>query len=158
MRIVKTDHTGRICIISTQASRLIWVFVWPKPKSLIRHTAAQITDYMPSLLLFSQYTWAPPWENLSWTFSTKSDKNRAVLPQKIVRGLKFWIRKKRDVTIYVAKTKPLISCTVTAHLICAFVSAYAKIRFSNEAAQMTLYIILLLNLKVPTTTIVCQTL
>ena len=32
-------------------------------------------------------------------------------------------------SIYVAKTRPLISCTVTAHLICAFVFAYAKTSF-----------------------------
>ena len=32
-------------------------------------------------------------------------------------------------TIYVAKTKALISCTVTAQLICAFVFTYAKIGF-----------------------------
>ena len=38
--------------------------------------------------------------------------------------------------IYVAKTKALISCTVTAQLICTFVFAYAKSRFSHDAAQM----------------------
>ena len=36
----------------------------------------------------------------------------------------------------VAKTKALISCTVTARLICTFVFAYAKSRFSHEAAQI----------------------
>ena len=37
-------------------------------------------------------------------------------------------------TIYVAKTKALISLAITAKLICVFVFAYAKIRFSlNEA-------------------------
>ena len=35
-----------------------------------------------------------------------------------------------------AKTKALISFAVTAKLICAFVFAYAKIRFSHVAAQM----------------------
>ena len=46
-----------------------------------------------------------------------------------------------DCTIYVAKTKALISCAVTAQLICAFVFAYTKSRFSHEAAQMlTLYL------------------
>ena len=32
-------------------------------------------------------------------------------------------------SIYVAKTKALISCAVTAHLICAYVFAYAKTSF-----------------------------
>ena len=40
-----------------------------------------------------------------------------------------------DCTIYVAKTKVLISCAVTAQLICAFVFAYAKSRSSHDAAQ-----------------------
>ena len=37
----------------------------------------------------------------------------------------FVYRKKRDGTIYVAKTKALISFAVTAKLICVFVFAYA---------------------------------
>ena len=41
----------------------------------------------------------------------------------------------RDCTIRVAKTKALISCAVTAQLICVFVFAYAKIRFSHVAAH-----------------------
>ena len=36
-----------------------------------------------------------------------------------------------DCTIYVAKTKALFSWAVTAELKCAFVFAYARIRFSN---------------------------
>ena len=40
-----------------------------------------------------------------------------------------------DCTIYVAKTKALISCAVTAQLICAFGFAYAKRRFSHDAAR-----------------------
>ena len=36
----------------------------------------------------------------------------------------------------VAKTKALISCAVTAQLICAFVFAYAKSRFSHDAAYL----------------------
>ena len=42
----------------------------------------------------------------------------------------------RGCTIYVAKTKALISCTDTAHLICVFVFAYANCWFSHDAAQM----------------------
>ena len=37
---------------------------------------------------------------------------------------------------YLAKTKVLISCTVTMQLICAFVFAYAKSRFSHDAAHI----------------------
>ena len=39
-------------------------------------------------------------------------------------------------TIHVVKTKALISCAVTAQLICAFVFAYAKSWFSDVAAHL----------------------
>ena len=42
----------------------------------------------------------------------------------------------RHCAIPVAKTEVLISCEVTAQLICAFVFAQAKIRFSHDAAQL----------------------
>ena len=38
--------------------------------------------------------------------------------------------------MYIAKIKALISCAVTAQLICVFAFAYAKIRFSHDAAHM----------------------
>ena len=41
-----------------------------------------------------------------------------------------------DCTIYVAKTKALISFAVTVKLICVFVFAYAKIWFSHSAAHL----------------------
>ena len=41
-----------------------------------------------------------------------------------------------DCTIFVAKTKALISCTVTARLIGSFAFAYEKRRFSHDAAHM----------------------
>ena len=41
-----------------------------------------------------------------------------------------------DCTISVAKTKALISFAVTAKLICVFVFAYAKSRFSHAEAHM----------------------
>ena len=56
--------------------------------------------------------------------------------------------KKGDCTTYVAKTKALISFTVTVQLICVFVFAYAKSRFSHDAAQFILVSILLFLLKV----------
>ena len=40
----------------------------------------------------SFFNWAASWENLSSWFSTRSDTNRAVQPQKMARGLKFWIQ------------------------------------------------------------------
>ena len=49
----------------------------------------------------------------------------------------FVFRKERDCTIYVAKTKALISFAVTAKLICVFVFAYTKSRFSHDAARLT---------------------
>ena len=42
-----------------------------------------------------------------------------------------------DCTIRVAITKALISFAVTAKLICVFVFAYAKSRFSHGAAHIT---------------------
>ena len=38
--------------------------------------------------------------------------------------------------MYVVKAKALISCAVTTQLICAFVFAYAKSRFSLDEAQI----------------------
>ena len=42
-------------------------------------------------------------------------------------------------TIRKAKTKALVSCSVTAKLICAFVFALAKIQFSHDAALCYYY-------------------
>ena len=53
----------------------------------------------------------------------------------------FGLRKKRGCTMYAAKIKALISCAVTAQLICAFVFAYAKSRFSHDATEFTIIII-----------------
>ena len=47
---------------------------------------------------------------------------------------------KRNCTIQVAKTKALIGFAVTAKLMCAFVFAWAKMRFSHGAAVMEAYI------------------
>ena len=41
-----------------------------------------------------------------------------------------------DCTMYVAKTKALISCAVTVQLVCAFIFTHAKIRFSYDMAQI----------------------
>ena len=55
-----------------------------------------------------------------------------------LEALNFRFRKKRDCTIYVSKTKALISfaVAVTAKLICVFVFVYAKRWFSHDAAQI----------------------
>ena len=45
------------------------------------------------------------------------------------------LKKKRDCTIRVAKTKALISFSVTAKLICVFVFAYADYCFSGAVAH-----------------------
>ena len=42
----------------------------------------------------------------------------------------------RNCTIRVAKTKALISFAVTAKLICVFVFAYTKSRFSHKETQI----------------------
>ena len=48
------------------------------------------------------------------------------------------IRKKWDCAICAAKTKALISCAVTAQLICVFVFAYADCWFSGAVAHFKL--------------------
>ena len=45
--------------------------------------------------------------------------------------------KYKDCTVYVAKTKALIICVV--QLICVFVFAYAKSRFSHDGAHIFLF-------------------
>ena len=41
------------------------------------------------------------------------------------------------ITIYIAKTKALINCSVNVQLICAFGFGYAKGRIFHDVAQMT---------------------
>ena len=49
---------------------------------------------------------------------------------------------RQDCCIYLAKTKALISCMVTAQLICIFVFAFAKKnRFSHEADHMVPFLL-----------------
>ena len=55
-------------------------------------------------------------ENQSSGIPTRSDTNRPVQLQNMARS--FGFRKKRNCTIRVVKTKALISCVVTAQLIC----------------------------------------
>ena len=81
-------------------------------------------------------------------FLTRFDTNWAVQPQKMARGLECWIKKKRGCTIYVAKTKAMISCRMTAQLIGTFVLAYAKCRFSHNVAHIIpKYLVLIMLLE-----------
>ena len=41
--------------------------------------------------------------------------------------------------MYIAKTKALISCSVTAQLICAFVFAYAKSKLFQDMVHFNKY-------------------
>ena len=70
-------------------------------------------------------------------FPTRSDTKRAVQPQKKARSLKFRIQEEEGLYFPVAKTRALISFTVTAKLICVFVFAYATCWVSHEAAQLS---------------------
>ena len=64
--------------------------------------------------------------------------NRAVQPQKMARiKLEISDLGRRDCTICLTKTKALISFAVTAKLICVFVFAYAKSRFSHDEAHIS---------------------
>ena len=63
--------------------------------------------------------------------TTRSDTNRPCGHRNRLEAQNFGFMKKRDCTIRAAKTKGLISCAVTAQLICAFVFALAKKHFSH---------------------------
>ena len=69
-------------------------------------------------------------------FPTRSDTNRAVQPQNMSRGLKF--RNKEEDGLYYpcSENKGADQLRGYAKLICAFVFAYAKIRFSHNAAHI----------------------
>ena len=69
-------------------------------------------------------------------FSTRSDTNRTLQSQKQAKSLTF------RPTSYEAKTNALISCPVTAQLICIFVFAYADCWFSDAAAHFTLLLLI----------------
>ena len=73
---------------------------------------------------------------LIW-FPNRFDTNRAVQTQKMpARDWKFWILQVEELYIHEAKTKALISFTVSAKLICTFVFAYAECWFSPDAAHI----------------------
>ena len=51
-------------------------------------------------------------------------------------NFEFKISGPQDCTVFVATTKMLISCEVTAQLICVFVFAFANSRFSHDTAHL----------------------
>ena len=71
-------------------------------------------------------------------FPTRSDTNRPVQSQKQARSLKFRILEEENLYYLCSENKGadqlLRNCE--ADLICAFVFAQAKIRFSHDAAQL----------------------
>ena len=69
-------------------------------------------------------------ENRSSVFT-----NRHVQSQKQARWLKVWLVEE-ELFYPSSEKKALISCAVSAQLICAFVFADAKIRFSHDAAHI----------------------
>ena len=59
---------------------------------------------------------------------TRSDTNRSVQSQNQARSLKFRVKEEEELhRIRVAKTKALISCAVTAQLICGFCFRLCKL-------------------------------
>ena len=66
-------------------------------------------------------------------FLTRSDTKLTVQPQKMARDLKFQIEEVEGLYYLCCKNK---GADQLRSLICAFVFAYAKIRFSHDTAQM----------------------
>ena len=69
-------------------------------------------------------------------FQTGPTQTKLYMHRKWLEAGNFRFKKRRDSTICVAKTKVLISCAVTAQLICGFVFAYADCWFSDNKAQL----------------------
>ena len=69
-------------------------------------------------------------------FPTRSDTNRVVQSQKMARGFIIRVKKVKGLYSLYSKIKVLITCEVTVQLICAFVFAYAKDRYSHNVAQI----------------------
>ena len=76
--------------------------------------------------------------NWSSGFPTRSYTNRAVQPQKMARGLKFQINIVEELYYPYSENKGADQLRSNAQLICVFVFAYAKSRFSHNEAQMIL--------------------
>ena len=79
----------------------------------------------------SQVTHLVSRDSIKSVFGFRPDSTQTGLysHRRWLEALNFGFRQKMDCTICVTKTKTLISCAVTAQLICAFVFAYAKADF-----------------------------
>ena len=64
-----------------------------------------------------------------------TNPNQTVQPQKMVRGLKFQIHEVEGLCYLCSKNKGADQLCCYRKLICAFVFAYAKSRFSHDAAN-----------------------
>ena len=69
-------------------------------------------------------------------FPNSSDTNRAVRPQKLAKGLKFRKLEEEGAAYLCSENKGANPVRGHAKLICVFVFAYAKNRFSHDAAQL----------------------
>ena len=69
-------------------------------------------------------------------FPTRSDTNRAAQPQKIAKALKFRVKEVEELYNPCCGNKGADQLRGYAKLICVFVFAYAKSRFSYDAAHI----------------------
>ena len=76
------------------------------------------------------------WKNQQCGFRTGSTQTELYKHRRWLEAENFVLRKKRNCTICVAKTKALISFATTAKLICAFGFVYADSWFAHEVAQI----------------------
>ena len=87
-------------------------------------------------MYYSRVKSATSCENQSGGFRPGPTQTGLYSHRRQLEAATFRLRKKRNCTICVAKTKALISFAVTAKLICVFVFAYADCWFSHEAARL----------------------
>ena len=74
------------------------------------------------------FFWVSDQDRHKWDCTITEDGQRLEISDLGCRGI--------VLSIYVAKTKVLISCVVTAQFICTFVFAYVESRFSHVEANM----------------------
>ena len=118
---------------------LVYILFWIKDKPVTANLHSP--DYHRNAHFYEQ----DKYHAQLCTVSTKlMQTNWAMLRGPTQTGLcrhRIWLEarnKMRNCTIYVAKTKVLISCAVTVQLICGFVFAYAKGRSCHDAAPLYL--------------------
>ena len=129
-----------------QHSYSAFVFAYGKSRfSNVWVDANYLVFFLWSLLLFCQINFVcidvviyePHCEKTGLRdFRPGPTQTRLYSHRRWLEAWNFGFRKWRDCTIRVAKTKALISLAVTAKLICAFVFAYAKSRFSHDTAHI----------------------